>query len=110
PGGLVTSTRAMAQAIAGSRVPVVIYVTPAGASATSAGALLSLASHVAAMAPGTNIGAAHPVDTSGKDVPGAMGEKVVQDTAAFARGLADLRGRNIELAEQVVAKSTSLTA
>jgi len=110
PGGLVSSVREMAQAIDHSKVPVVVYVTPAGASATSAGALLALASHVAAMAPGSAIGAAHPVDSSGKDIPGAMGEKAVNDTAAFARGLAELRGRNRELAEQVVSKSRSLTA
>lgn len=110
PGGLLASTRKMAQAMAEAEVPVVIYVTPAGASATSAGALLMLASHVAAMTPGSNIGAAHPVGPQGKDVEGAMGEKVVQDTAAFARGLAEIRGRNVELAEQVVSKSASMTA
>jgi membrane-bound serine protease (ClpP class) len=110
PGGLVSSVKDMAQAIDRSKVPVVVYVTPAGSSATSAGALLMLASHVAAMAPGTHIGAAHPVDTSGKDIPGAMGEKAVSDTAAFARGLAEIRGRNLQLAQAVVEKSKSLTA
>ncbi len=110
PGGLVSSVREMAQAIDQSTVPVAVYVTPAGASATSAGALLSLASHVALMAPGTHIGAAHPVGPEGKDIPGKMGEKAENDTAAFARGLAELRGRNRELAEQVVTKSRSLTA
>jgi membrane-bound serine protease (ClpP class) len=98
PGGLVTSVRAMAQAIDRSDVPVAVYVTPAGASATSAGALLSLASHVSAMAPGTNIGAAHPVDSSGKDLCGSMQEKVVNDTADFARGLEEARVRNRSLA------------
>lgn len=110
PGGLVSSVQAMAQAVDRSTVPVVVYVTPAGASATSAGALLTLASHVAAMAPGSHIGAAHPVDSSGKDIPGTMGEKAVNDTAAFARGLAEVRGRNRELAEQLVRKSRSFTA
>ena len=110
PGGLLTSVREMAQTVDQASIPVVVYVTPAGASATSAGALLMLSSHLAAMAPGSNIGAAHPVDSSGQDVKGAMGEKVVNDTAAFARGLAELRGRNLELAQQVVSKSKSLTA
>lgn len=110
PGGLVSSVREMAQSIDQARVPVVVYVTPAGASATSAGALLMLASHVTAMAEGTNVGAAHPVDQSGKDVPGAMGEKVVNDTAAFARSLAELRGRDAKVAEEVVRKSISMTA
>lgn len=110
PGGLVSSVREMAQSIDQARVPVIVYVTPAGASATSAGALLMLASHVGGMAPGTNVGAAHPVDPQGKDIQGSMGEKVVSDTAAFARGLAELRGRNRELAEAIVSKSKSLTA
>lgn len=110
PGGLVSSVKDMAQAIDQSTVPVVVFVTPAGAAATSAGALLSLASHLAAMSPGSHLGAAHPVDSAGKEVQGAMGEKILNDTVAFARGLAELRGRNISLAEQVVAKSRSLTA
>jgi membrane-bound serine protease (ClpP class) len=110
PGGLISSVREMAQSIARSSVPVVVFVTPAGASATSAGALLMLASHVAVMSPGTNIGAAHPVGGSGEDIKGVMGDKILNDTLAFARGLADLRGRNKKLAEDVVAKSRSLTA
>lgn len=110
PGGLVASVRLMAQAVGRSKVPVIVHVTPSGAAATSAGALLMLSSHVAAMAPGTNVGAAHPVDTQGQDVKGAMGEKVLNDTAAFARGLAELRGRDAALAELIVSKSKSLTA
>ena len=110
PGGLLSSVRAMAQSIDEARVPVVVYVAPAGASATSAGALLALASHRAAMAPGTNIGAAHPVDSGGKDIAGAMGEKILNDTVAFAKSLAELRGRNVGLAEKVVSKSQSFTA
>lgn len=110
PGGLISSVREMAQTIDRSAVPVIVYVTPAGASATSAGALLALASHLAVMSPGSNIGAATPVDSSGKDIPGAMGEKVMNDTAAFARGLAEVRGRNRDLAERVVSKAASLTA
>jgi membrane-bound serine protease (ClpP class) len=110
PGGLVSSVREMAQAIDTSTVPVVVFVTPAGAAATSAGALLMLASHVAAMSPGTNIGAAHPVNADGKAIEGAAGEKAVNDTAAFARGLAELRGRPGALAQAVVDKSRSFTA
>ncbi len=110
PGGLVSSVRQMAQSIDEAHVPVVVYVTPAGASATSAGALLALAANYAAMAPGTNLGAAHPVDSGGKDIGGAMGEKAVNDTAAFARGMAELRGRDPKLAEQIVSKSVSFSA
>ena len=110
PGGLLSSAKEMAQTIGQSKVPVVVYVSPPGASATSAGAILTLASHRAAMAPGTNIGAAHPVEADGKDVPGAMGEKVTNDTAAFAKSLAETRGRSLETAEAMVRKSLSLTA
>ncbi len=110
PGGLVTSVREMAQSVSTSKVPIIIYVTPAGASATSAGALLSLSAHVAAMAPGTNIGAAHPVSGDGKEMSDTMSEKATNDVAAFARGLAELRGRNIQLAQDVVSKSKSFTA
>jgi membrane-bound serine protease (ClpP class) len=110
PGGLVSSVRDMAQAIDQSQVPVMIFVTPAGASATSAGALLMLASHVSAMVPGSNIGAAHPVAGGGEEIKGPAGEKAVNDVAAFARGLAELRGRNRELAAEIVSKSKSFTA
>ncbi|MCM2324153.1 MAG: nodulation protein NfeD [Oligoflexia bacterium] len=110
PGGLLASVRDMAQAMDRSAVPVVVHVVPAGAAATSAGALLMLASHFAAMAPGTNIGAAHPVGPKGEDLPGALGEKAVNDTAAFARGLAEVHGRNRDLADAMVARSRSLSA
>lgn len=110
PGGLIQSVRGMARAIDESKVPVVVWVTPAGSSATSAGALLSLAAHGVVMSEGTHIGAAHPVDSNGKDIPGTMGEKVVSDTAAFARTLAEKRGRDVGVAEQFVRQSLSLTA
>jgi len=110
PGGLVSSVREMAQAIDLSKVPVIVYVTPAGASATSAGALLALSSHIAAMAPGTNIGAAHPVGSQGEDIKGTMGDKVTNDVSAFARSLAEIRGRNQELAVEIVSKSKSYSA
>ncbi len=107
PGGLLSSTRDMIQKISQSKVPVVVYVAPGGASATSAGALIALSSHVAAMAPGANIGAAHPVASGGQDVKGDMGEKVTNDTAALARAQAELRGRPKEEAEKIVTKSQS---
>lgn len=110
PGGLVSSARDMVQAIDRSEVPVVFFVDPAGAAATSAGAILMLAAHGAAMAPGTNIGAAHPVGPQGEDVKGAMGEKITQDVAAMVRGLAELRRRPVNLAEEMVTKSKSLSA
>lgn len=110
PGGLVASVRSMAQSIDASAVPVAVFVTPAGSAATSAGALLSFSSHVSAMSPGTNLGAAHPVTGEGKDIEGDMKEKAVNDTSAFARGLAELRGRNVLLSEKVVTKSQSFTA
>ncbi len=110
PGGLVSSVKAMAQSIDRSRIPVVVYVEPAGASATSAGALLLLASHVSAMTPGSHMGAAHPVDSGGKTIDGAMGEKVLSDTSAFAEGLAEVRGRDKKLASEIVRQSRSFTA
>jgi membrane-bound serine protease (ClpP class) len=110
PGGLLSSTRDMIQAISQSKVPVVVYVAPGGASATSAGALIALSSHVAAMAPGSNIGAAHPVASGGQDVKGDMGEKVTNDTAALARAQAELRGRPKDEAEKIVTKSQSYSS
>ncbi len=110
PGGLVASVESMSQAIDESKIPVVVYVTPAGAAATSAGALLMLSSHIGAMTPGSHMGAAHPVDSSGSDVKGAMGEKVLNDTVSYAKGMAEIRGRNKELAELIVSKSQSFTA
>jgi membrane-bound serine protease (ClpP class) len=110
PGGLLSSTKSMVAAMDRSAVPVIVTVSPAGASATSAGALLLLGAHAAGMAKGARVGAAHPVDSSGKDVPGAMGEKVLSDTTAMARGLAQARGRDVKLAEEMVTKSVSLTS
>lgn len=110
PGGLLTSTREIFQAMLAARVPVVVYVAPAGAQAASAGFFLLMAADVAAMAPGSNTGAAHPVGGGGEDVPGVMGEKVEQDAAATIRSLAGRNGRNVELAEAAVVKSRSFTA
>lgn len=110
PGGLVESMREMVQAILASPIPVVVYVAPSGARAASAGAFLVLAAQVAAMAPATQVGAAHPVGGGGEDIKGSMGEKVVQDLSAMARGLALKRGRDPVLAERMVTESLSLEA
>jgi len=113
PGGLLTTTREMVKRILASPVPVIVYVAPSGARAGSAGLFLTLAAHVAAMAPGTNIGAAHPVAMPGPTGGGGMGEtmseKVTNDTAAFARTLAERRGRNAKWAEGAVRDSLSIT-
>lgn len=106
PGGLDVAMRDMSGAILGSEVPVVVWVAPPGARAASAGMFVTLASHLAAMAPGTSIGAAHPVALGGApDDPTA--EKATQDAAAFARSLAELRGRNGAWAERAVLESIS---
>ena len=110
PGGLESSMRQMAQAILTSRVPVAVYVTPPGARAASAGMFVTIAAHVAAMAPGTNIGAAHPVGMGGAAPDSIMSGKVTNDAAALARALADERGRNGVWAEAAVRQSVSITA
>jgi membrane-bound serine protease (ClpP class) len=145
PGGLVESTREIVRSILGSQVPVVVYVAPAGARAASAGVFITMAAHVAVMAPGTNIGAAHPVQIGGlpgappqptatpaekkaedntenkpeskkEDSPEAkrsttpMEDKVLNDTVAWARSLAELRGRNAEWITRAVKESISVTA
>lgn len=110
PGGLVSSAREMAQSIDQSTIPVVVFTHPAGASATSAGAIIMLSSHLAAMAPGTNMGAAHPVGAQGEEIKGKMEEKAVNDISAFARSMAELRNRNAIAAGEVVTKSKSFSA
>jgi membrane-bound serine protease (ClpP class) len=109
PGGLLTSTREMVSAILLSKVPVVTFVSPSGASAASAGFFLLLAGDVAAMAPGTNSGAAHPVAGEGQELPKTLNEKAEQDARAFIRSLARQRGRNADKAESAVTSSTSFT-
>jgi membrane-bound serine protease (ClpP class) len=109
PGGLVDSTRAIVKEMLATPVPVIVYVAPSGARAGSAGVFITLAAHVAAMAPATNIGAAHPVAGTGEEVKGAMGEKIVNDMAAFSETIAERRGRNTEWAIQAVRKSVSIT-
>ncbi|RJR17652.1 MAG: nodulation protein NfeD [Desulfobacteraceae bacterium] len=110
PGGLASSMRTMIKAIMNSEVPVVVYVGPRGAGAASAGVMITVAAHVAAMAPGTNIGAAHPVEAGGKEIEKTMSEKVVNDMASYARGIAEMRGRNGEWVEKAIRESVSITA
>ncbi|MBQ0721051.1 MAG: nodulation protein NfeD [Gammaproteobacteria bacterium] len=130
PGGLDTAMRGIIQTITASPVPVATYVSPTGARAASAGTYILLASHIAAMAPGTNLGAATPVQIGGISLPGmdkkkeegeeaepadkpqgdAMQHKIINDAAAYIRGLAALHGRNEEWAEQAVRQGLSLQA
>jgi membrane-bound serine protease (ClpP class) len=114
PGGGLEATREIASALLGSEVPVVVWVGPAGAHAGSAGLFVTLAAHVAAMDPATNIGAAHPVTLGGGDIEKEGGKdlakKAENDTAAFARTLARTYGRNAEWAEKAVRESVSATA
>lgn len=109
PGGLVDSTRTIVKEMLAAPVPVIVYVAPSGARAGSAGVFITMAAHVAAMAPTTNIGAAHPVAGGGQEVKGVMGEKIENDIAAFSETIAQRRGRNAEWAIQAVRKSVSIT-
>ena len=106
PGGLLKSTRVIVSDILESEIPVVVYVSPGGAHAGSAGVFITLAAHIAAMAPGTNIGAAHPVAMQ-QQMDSTMNEKATNDAAAFIRTIAEKRNRNIEWAERAVRKSFS---
>lgn len=106
PGGLLKSTRVIVSDILESKVPVVVYVSPGGAHAGSAGVFITLAAHISAMAPGTNIGAAHPV-TLQNQMDSTMNEKATNDAAAFIRTIAEKRHHNVEWAENAVRKSFS---
>jgi membrane-bound serine protease (ClpP class) len=110
PGGLLTSMRAMVKDILTAPLPVIVWVAPSGAGAGSAGMFITLAGHVAAMAPGTNIGAAHPVTGSGETPEGALGEKIENFTASLSESIAQQRGRNVQWAEKAVRESVSATA
>lgn len=110
PGGLGSSMRTIIKAILNSSIPVIVYVAPSGAGAASAGVLITVAGHVAAMAPGTNIGAAHPVTAGGKDIGGTMSDKVVNDMASYGRGIAEDKGRNGQWVERAIRESVSVTA
>jgi membrane-bound serine protease (ClpP class) len=125
PGGLVSATRDMIQEMVAAPVPIVVYVAPSGARAASAGTFIAYASHVAAMAPGTNIGAATPVSIGGlpglpgtqpkdkdgaKDAKNAGEQKAINDVVAMLRSLAQLRGRDVDFAEKAVREAATLTA
>lgn len=109
PGGVMTDMREIMEKILASPVPVIIYVTPSGARSASAGFFILESADVAAMAPGTNTGAAHPVGMFGGDIQGTMKEKVENDAAALMRSVVSKRGRNVEIAESAVRQSKSFT-
>jgi membrane-bound serine protease (ClpP class) len=110
PGGLASSMRTIVKAMLNSSIPVVVYVGPKGAGAASAGVMVTVAGHIAAMAPGTNIGAAHPVTAGGKDIEKTMSKKVVNDMAAYARSIAEEKGKNGKWVEKAIRESVSITA
>lgn len=108
PGGLDTSMRSIVKEINSSDIPIVVYVSPSGARAASAGVFITLSAHIAAMAPGTNIGAAHPV-AIGEKMDKKVAEKAVNDAVAYIKSIAEQRGRNVKWAEDAVRKSASIT-
>lgn len=110
PGGLYGVTQEIVTKIVNARVPVIVYVSPSGSWAASAGAFITLSAHCAAMAPGTRLGAAHPVALGGEEEKKVPAEKITADAAAWMRSLAELRGRNAALAEEMVTKSRSFSA
>ena len=109
PGGLLKSTRTIVTDLLTSRIPVVVYVAPSGSQSASAGSFITLAANIAAMAPGTNIGAAHPVNMQGGEKDSIMNEKATNDAAAFIRTISEKRHRNIRWAEDAVRRSISIT-
>ena len=109
PGGLDTSMRDIIKKMLNSTIPIIIYVSPPGGRAASAGVFITLASNIAAMAPGTNIGAAHPVALGEEQISEEMKAKMVNDAAAYIKSIAEKRGRNAEWAEKAVRESVSIT-
>ncbi len=110
PGGLLESTRIIVKKELASTIPIIVYVAPGGARAASAGVFVTMAAHLAVMAPGTHIGAAHPVTMGGEGKESkTMTEKIVNDTVAFIKNIAKIRGRNVDWAEKAVTKSVSIT-
>ncbi len=109
PGGLDTSMRMIIKDMTNAPLPVVVYVSPSGGRAASAGVFITMAAHVAAMAPGTNIGAAHPVSMGGGEMDKTMKEKVENDSVAYIKSIAEQHGRNVKWAEDAVRKSVSVT-
>jgi membrane-bound serine protease (ClpP class) len=110
PGGNLEATWSIVQSLEGAKVPVIVWVSPAGARAASAGTFITLAANLAYMAPGTNIGAASPIDASGADIGGTLGEKVLNDAVAHMQGIARLRGRNEAWAVSTVTDAVSTPA
>lgn len=108
PGGLLGSTQHIVKSLLNAPVPVIVYIAPAGAGAASAGTFITEAANIAAMAPGTTIGAAHPVEDNGNDIRGVMGQKLENFTASFARSIAQQRGRNEDWMEQAVRHSVAI--
>jgi membrane-bound serine protease (ClpP class) len=109
PGGLLDSTEKIVQSIMNADVPIVVYVSPKGAWAASAGTFITLSAHIAAMTPGTTIGAAHPVSAGGEEIPEDQMQKIVEFSAKWMRTIAEERGRNMEEAELAVTESKSFT-
>jgi membrane-bound serine protease (ClpP class) len=111
PGGVLESTRIIVKKMLSSNVPIIVYVSPSGARAASAGVFITMAANIAVMAPGTHIGAAHPVTLGGGEGKESktMTEKIVNDTVAFIKNIAKIRGRNVGWAEKAVVKSVSIT-
>jgi membrane-bound serine protease (ClpP class) len=109
PGGLLKSTRVIVTSLLTAPLPVIVYVSPSGAQSASAGVFVTLAADVAAMAPGTNIGAAHPVGMQGAEKDSIMNEKATNDAVAFIRSISEKRHRNVQWAEDAVRKSLSIT-
>lgn len=110
PGGLLDATQEITGAMLNARLPVIVYVTPAGTHAASAGTFITMAAHVAAMAPSTRIGAATPVSGEGQEIPDDLRTKIINDTAVYARSIAEARGRNADWAEDAVRDGVSVGA
>ncbi len=110
PGGLLTSMQSMVELLLESEVPVAVYVSPRGGGAISAGVFITMAGHLAVMAPGTTIGAAHPVTGSGDDIKGDMREKIENFAVSHIKAIAEQRGRNVKWAEEAVRESVAITA
>jgi len=110
PGGLLTSMQSMVELLLESEIPVAVYVSPRGGGAISAGVFITMAGHIAVMAPGTTIGAAHPVTGSGDDIKGDMREKIENFAVSHIKAIAEQRGRNVQWAEDAVRESVAITA
>jgi membrane-bound serine protease (ClpP class) len=110
PGGVLETTKTIIKNMVNASVPVVVYVAPNGSSAASAGSLITMASDVAAMAPGTNLGAAHPVGSGGEQINATMSKKIENDLTAYMRAIVASKGRNANWAEQAIKESASITA